>query len=243
MLGRGLCWGLVVQYAVRSILVVVSAPSSGQDTRMQQARKPFVIQELIPEASFKALDESILRGFARLNQLELNAMLACPLVKSLACKFRPLASLDFRCRPTQIPAAAPEPRPFQLGQYSRDGQDTGGEAADRLLAYPPGFGHAERLGCLKNLGSQVSREELERFQQNHVLGKEIAAIFGCSSKKMSLMLAVQGIYPLRGEGHTPCRMLIYTRDSELQRFLILVTRSDLGEFRVVGFLISAVNIQ
>ncbi len=106
-----------------------------------------------------------------------------------------------------------------------------------------GFVHAERLGCLKNLGSRVSREELERFQQNHVLGKEIAEILGCSSKKMSLMLAEQGIYPLRGEGPTPCRMLIYSRDSEVQRFLVQVTGSDPREFRLVGFLGSAVNIQ
>ena len=72
---------------------------------------------------------------------------------------------------------------------------------------------------------------------------EIAEILGCSSKKMSLMLAEQGIYPLRGEGPTPCRMLIYTRDSEVQRFLVQVTGSDPREFRLVGFLGSAANIQ
>lgn len=105
-----------------------------------------------------------------------------------------------------------------------------------------GFVHAERLGCLKNLGSRVSREELERFQQNHVLGKEIAEILGCSSKKMSLMLAEQGIYPLRGEGATPCRMLIYTRDSEVQRFLAQVTGSAPGAFRLVGFLGATMSI-
>jgi len=106
-----------------------------------------------------------------------------------------------------------------------------------------GFVHAERLGCLKNLGSRVSREELERFQQNHVLGKEIAAVLGRSSKKTSLMLAEQGIYPLTGQGADPCRMLIYRRDCELQRFLAQVTGSSPGGFRLVGFGGSAVNIQ
>lgn len=104
-----------------------------------------------------------------------------------------------------------------------------------------GFVHAERLGCLKNLGSRVSREELQRFQENHVLGKEVAEILGCSSKKAMRMLAEQGIDPLRSEGPDSCRMLIYPRDSELQRFLAQVTGSSPGTFRLVGFLGSAGN--
>lgn len=99
-----------------------------------------------------------------------------------------------------------------------------------------GFVQAERLGCLKNLGSRVSREELERFQRNHVLGREIAAILGRSSKKTSQLLAEQGIYPLTGQGADPCRMLIYSRDNELQRFLAQLTGSPPGAFRLVGFL-------
>lgn len=66
------------------MLVVVSAPGGDQDTSLLQARKPVVIQTLIPEASIEALDERVLRGFASLNQLELNTMLAGPLVKRLA---------------------------------------------------------------------------------------------------------------------------------------------------------------
>jgi hypothetical protein len=64
------------------MLVVVGAKRrSGYSLR--QARGSMVIQALIPEASVEALDERVLRGFAGLDQLELNAMLAGPLVKPL----------------------------------------------------------------------------------------------------------------------------------------------------------------
>lgn len=62
MLGRKFCRGLIVQCAVRPMLVVVSAPSGDQDTSLRQARKPVVIQALIPEAPVEALDERVLRG-------------------------------------------------------------------------------------------------------------------------------------------------------------------------------------
>ena len=90
MLGREFCRGLIVQCAVRPMLVVVSAPGGDQDTSLLQARKPVVIQAFIPEASIEALDERVLRRFASLNQLELNAMLAGPLIECLAGKFRSL---------------------------------------------------------------------------------------------------------------------------------------------------------
>ena len=92
MLGRKFCRGLVVQCAMWPMLVVVSAPSGDQDTSLRQARKPVVVQTLIPETTVEALDERVLGGFACLNQLELNAMLAGPLVEGLAGKFRPLIS-------------------------------------------------------------------------------------------------------------------------------------------------------
>lgn len=90
MLCREFCRGLIVQCAVRPMLVVVSAPSGDQDTSLRQARKPMVIQAFIPEATVEALDEGVLRGFAGLDQLQLNTMLAGPLVQCLAGKFWPL---------------------------------------------------------------------------------------------------------------------------------------------------------
>ena len=67
MLGREFCRGLIVQCAVRSMLIVVPAPGGDQDTSLRQTRKPMVIQALIPEAPVEALDERILRGFPGLD--------------------------------------------------------------------------------------------------------------------------------------------------------------------------------
>ena len=92
MLGREFCRGLIVQCAVWPILIVVPAPGGDQDTSLLQARKPMVIQALIPEAPVEALDERILRGFPGLDQFELNAMLAGPLVERFAGKFWSLVS-------------------------------------------------------------------------------------------------------------------------------------------------------
>ena len=75
MLGREFCRGLIVQCAVRPMLVVVSAPNGDQDTCVLQGRKPVVIQALVPDAPVEALDERILRGFTCLDQLELNTVL------------------------------------------------------------------------------------------------------------------------------------------------------------------------
>lgn len=68
------------------MLVAVPAPGSDQDMSLWQAHKPMLIQALIPQA----LDERMLHGFPGLNQLELNTMLAGPLVGRLTGKFRPL---------------------------------------------------------------------------------------------------------------------------------------------------------
>ena len=76
------------------MLVVVSAPSGNQDTSLRQARKPMVIQALIPKPAVEALDEGILRRFARLDQLELHAVLVGPLVQRPACELRSLVSPD-----------------------------------------------------------------------------------------------------------------------------------------------------
>ena len=87
MLSGEFCRGLIVQCAVRPMLVVVPAPGSDRDTGLKQARKPMVVQALIPKPAVEALDERVLRGFPGLDQLELNAMLAGPLVERFAGKF------------------------------------------------------------------------------------------------------------------------------------------------------------
>src|SRR5574343_462369 len=79
---------------MRPMLVVVSAPSSDQDTSLGQARKPMVVQALISESAVEAFDERILRRFACLDQLELHAVLVGPLVQSLAGEFRSLVCPD-----------------------------------------------------------------------------------------------------------------------------------------------------
>src|SRR5574343_1440464 len=76
------------------MLVVVSAPSGDQDTSLGQTRKPMVVKTLIPEPAVEALDERILRRFARLDQLELHTVLVGPLVQCLAGEFRSLFSPD-----------------------------------------------------------------------------------------------------------------------------------------------------
>ncbi|MDR1995642.1 TniQ family protein [Azonexus sp.] len=97
-----------------------------------------------------------------------------------------------------------------------------------------GFVRAERLGSKKDVGSRVRRDELERFRQQHIFGREIAAILGRSSLKVMRMLAEQGIYPLRGHGAEPCRQLVYARSDEIQRFLAQVTGSPPTAFKLVS---------
>lgn len=60
MLGRKLRRGLVIQRTVGSMLVVIPAPGSDQDTGLGQTRKPVVIQTLVPESAIEALDKRIL---------------------------------------------------------------------------------------------------------------------------------------------------------------------------------------
>lgn len=97
-----------------------------------------------------------------------------------------------------------------------------------------GFVRAEFLGRLKNLGSRIRRDEVERFRQNHIFGREIAAILGRSSAKVMRMLAEHGIYPLRAPNE-PSRMLVYARSDEIQRFLSQVTGAPPSDFQLVGF--------
>lgn len=92
---------------------------------------------------------------------------------------------------------------------------------------------AERLGTLKGVGSRIRKEEVERFRQTYIFGREIAEILGVSSAKARLMLATQGIYPVQGPTGTTCRLLIFARDDEIQRFLVQTTGASPGAFQLV----------
>lgn len=94
MLCRKFCWRHVIQRAMWSLLVVVLTPRSNQDTSLRQTRKPLVIETFVPEASVKAFDKSILCGFACLNQLDLHAMHASPLIQGFTREFRALICAD-----------------------------------------------------------------------------------------------------------------------------------------------------
>ena len=63
---------------MRSGLVVVKSPRGNGKTRLLQGLKPVFIQALIPEGAVKALDVSVLRRAAKLNQNVLDAVLLCP---------------------------------------------------------------------------------------------------------------------------------------------------------------------
>ena len=98
-----------------------------------------------------------------------------------------------------------------------------------------GFVHIERLENDKErIGSRVHRDEVERFRQNYIFGRDIAAILGCSSRKVASMLAEQGIFPLRADGAEACRQLVYARNNEIQRFLAQVTGSSPGAFKLIS---------
>lgn len=86
---------------MRAALVVVLTPCRDQNTGFSQARKPMVVEALIPEASIEAFYEGVLGRFAGLNHLELDAMLVSPLIERLAREFWALVCAD-------RPGVAPE---------------------------------------------------------------------------------------------------------------------------------------
>jgi hypothetical protein len=61
MLGRKFCRGLIIQCAVRPVLVVIPALGGDQDTSLLQARKPVVIQALIPTKTLSQLRNITMR--------------------------------------------------------------------------------------------------------------------------------------------------------------------------------------
>lgn len=78
----------------------------------------------------------------------------------------------------------------------------------------------EKLSTSQKAGAHVRREDIDRFRDRYVFGREIAAKLRCSSRKLSSILAEHGFHPLLGNGVEPSRQLIYKRSNALQRFLL-----------------------
>jgi hypothetical protein len=90
-----------------------------------------------------------------------------------------------------------------------------------------GYLHVEKLGSCsglgtRDLGSRVRTEEVERFREGFVFGRDIAGSLGTSSRRMARILAEEGIYPIRGHTVIPPRMLIYQKTDELRNFLAVL---------------------
>ncbi len=87
-----------------------------------------------------------------------------------------------------------------------------------------GYMHAEKLGSrsgpsMRDLGSRIRVEEVERFRQSYVFGRDIAGSLRTSSRRVGRVLAEEGIFPIRGHTVIPPRMLIYLMTAELGDFL------------------------
>ena len=79
---------------MRSYLVVISPPCGNGLTGLLQRFKPVLIQTLIPGGAVKALDVSVLRRAARLDQDVFDAVLLRPSHERPASELRPVISSD-----------------------------------------------------------------------------------------------------------------------------------------------------
>ena len=79
---------------MRSGLVVVNSPRGYDLTGLLQRLKPVLIQTFITKRAVKALDVSVLRRTARLDQDVLDAVLLCPCHEGPASKLPPVVSSD-----------------------------------------------------------------------------------------------------------------------------------------------------
>ena len=75
-------------------LVVVGSPLGYRLTGLLHRLKPVFIQALVPKRAVKALDVSVLRRTARLNQDVLDAVLLSPSHRCPASELRPVVSPD-----------------------------------------------------------------------------------------------------------------------------------------------------
>jgi len=93
---------------------------------------------------------------------------------------------------------------------------------------------AESIGGPRGASLKISRDELDRFCQQYVFGREIAALLGRSPRKTKEILAEQGLHPLRIDGAAPCRQLVYSRTSEMQQFLGQLKGTTASDFALVS---------
>lgn len=97
-----------------------------------------------------------------------------------------------------------------------------------------GYMHAEKLGSCsglskRELGSRIRVEEVERFRESYVFGRDIAGSLRTSSIRVRRLLAEEGIFPIRGHTVIPPRMLIYLMTGELRSFLATLLGGPLSE--------------
>lgn len=75
---------------------------------------------------------------------------------------------------------------------------------------------SEKLGPGRGPGSRVRREEIELFGKRYVFATELAAYFGCHSRRVLVVLAAHGIQPLQNKySAEPCRQRVYVRNEEI----------------------------
>lgn len=79
---------------MRSVFVVIPPPGRDADSRFGQRTEPVLIEAFVPELTVERLDEGILRGLTRLNQLQLDVALIGPLIECLAGELGPLVGAD-----------------------------------------------------------------------------------------------------------------------------------------------------
>lgn len=78
---------------------------------------------------------------------------------------------------------------------------------------------AEKLRTLRGCGARISRVELERFKRSYVFATEIADALKTTSRKVSALLAEQGITPSSGYGVEKCGKIFYARNKLLIEFM------------------------
>jgi hypothetical protein len=93
---------------------------------------------------------------------------------------------------------------------------------------------SDKIATSKRSGARVRREDIEWFMNHYVFGREIAAQIGRSPLKVTRLLAVHGIFPLKGHTPEPCRLSVFRRDESIRRFLMLVSGAPSGELELIG---------
>src|ERR1700691_156325 len=85
-LGRG----PIRERAVRSTLVVISAPGGDRGARFGKRPEPVFVQALVSELPVERLNVSVLGGLSRFNQPQLDPSGVCPGVHGVARELRTL---------------------------------------------------------------------------------------------------------------------------------------------------------